>query len=90
MRQKRVKASKAAKYSTIFLDTAIADFLATTKEGPDYVCVSCHRLMYRQTVVRLNRDKYKKASDTLLELVLGEKLLYVSFNSAYYVHIQDL
>ena len=37
-----------------------------TKEGHDYVCVSCHRLMYRQTVVRLNRDKYKKASDTLL------------------------
>ena len=41
--------------------------------------------MYRQTVVRLNRDKYKKASDTLLELVLGEKLLYASFNSAYYI-----
>ena len=41
--------------------------------------------MYRQTVVRLNRDKYKKTSDTLLELVLGEKLLYASFNSAYYI-----
>ena len=43
--------------------------------------------MYRQTVVWLNRDKYKKASDTLLELVLifGEKLLYASFNSAYYI-----
>ena len=41
--------------------------------------------MYRQTVVRLSRDKYKKASDTLLELVLGEKLLYASFNSAYYI-----
>ena len=32
MRQKRVKASKAAKYSTISLDTAIADVLAKTKE----------------------------------------------------------
>ena len=41
--------------------------------------------MYRQTVVRLNRDKYKKANDTLLELVLGEKLLYASFNCAYYI-----
>ena len=40
--------------------------------------------MYRQTVVRLNRDKYKKASDTLLGLVLGEKFLYASFNNAYY------
>ena len=38
----------------------------------DYVCVSCYHLMYRQTVVRLNRDKYKKTSDTLLELVLGD------------------
>ena len=64
------------------MDTAIADFLAKTEEGPDYVCVSCHRLMmYRQTV----RDKYKKATDTLLELVLGEKLLYACFNSAYYI-----
>ena len=35
--------------------------------------------MYRQTVVRLNRDKYKKVSDTLLGLVLGEKFLYASF-----------
>ena len=48
-----MKASKAAKCSTISLDTAIAHFLAKTKEGPDYVCVSCHRLMYRQTVVWL-------------------------------------
>ena len=41
--------------------------------------------MYRQTVARLKRDIYKKASDTWLELVLGDKLLYASFNSAYYI-----
>ena len=41
--------------------------------------------MYRQTVVRLNRDKYKKASDALLGLVLGEKFLYAGFNNAYYI-----
>ena len=85
LRQKRVKASKSVKSSTISLDTVTADFLAKTKEGPDFVCVSCHRLMYRQTVVRLNRDKYKKATDTLLKLVIGEKFLYASFNNAYYI-----
>ena len=25
------------------LDTAINAFIAKSKEGPDYVCVSCHR-----------------------------------------------
>ena len=49
------------------VDVRLLIFLLRLEEGPDYVCVSCHHLMYRQTVVRFNRDKYKKASDTLLE-----------------------
>ncbi len=40
---------------------------AKTKQGPDYVCVSCHRLMYRQTVLPLNKIKYTKASESLLK-----------------------
>ena len=30
--------------------------LSQSKEGPAYVCVSCHRFMYRQNVLILNRD----------------------------------
>ena len=26
-------------------------FIAATKEGPDYICTCCHRLMYRKTVL---------------------------------------
>ena len=85
IRCKRRKVSRLAKQSIISIDSAITDFLARTKEGPDYVCVSCHRLMYRQTVIRLTRDKYKRASNSLLKLVLGEKFLYASFNSTYYI-----
>ena len=29
----------------------IDSFIAKTKQGPDYVCTSCHRLMYKQSVV---------------------------------------
>ena len=30
--------------------------LAKSKEGIAYVCVSCHRVMYRPNVLVLNRD----------------------------------
>ena len=36
------------------------------KHGPDFMCLSCHRLMYRQTVKPLNKLKYAKASQSLL------------------------
>ncbi len=39
--------------SLLSLESAIDSFIAKTKQGPDYVCVSCHRLMYRQTVLPL-------------------------------------
>ena len=35
-------------------------FIAATKEGPDYTCVCCNRLMYRVKVT-----KYSKAPDTI-------------------------
>ena len=40
-RVSRYKASES-------LDVASNAFNARRKEGPDYVCVSCHHLMYRQ------------------------------------------
>ena len=30
--------------------------ISKIKEGPDYDCVSCHRVMYRQNAFVLNRD----------------------------------
>ena len=39
----------------------IRSFIMKTRQGPDYVCTSCRRLMYRQTVVPLSIEKYAKA-----------------------------
>ena len=41
--------------------------------------------MYRQTVLPLNKDRYKKASKPLLDIVVGDSLLYASFNGAYWM-----
>ena len=38
-------------------------FIAATKEGPDYTCVCCNRLMYRKTVIEFKVTKYSKAPD---------------------------
>ena len=38
-------------------------FLSAVKEGPDYICACCHRLMYRKTVLEFNISKYTKAPE---------------------------
>ena len=64
------------------VDTAIKLFVKKTKQGPDYVCVSCHCLMYRANVLPLNKGKYTKAH---FDMVLGDDFLYASFNGTYYI-----
>ena len=48
------------------MESVIDSFITKTKQGPDFVCSSCHRLMYQQTVMPLNIEKYTKASSTIL------------------------
>ena len=48
------------------VESVIDSFITKTKQGPDFVCSSCHRLMYQQTVMPLNIEKYTKASSTIL------------------------
>jgi hypothetical protein len=40
-------------------------FLLAVREGPDYICTCCHRLMYRKTVVEFKSSKYVKVSKEL-------------------------
>ena len=49
IRNKKAMASKQA--SSVSLETEIADFLSKVQYGPDYVCMSCHRMMYRKSVI---------------------------------------
>ena len=41
-------------------------FVSTMKEGPDYVCISCNRWMYRKTVQEFQLSKYHKAPTEFL------------------------
>ena len=47
------------------------------RNGPDFVCTCCHRLMYRNSVVPCNPAKYTKCSDDLLRSVFSADLRYV-------------
>ena len=54
--------------------------MVKTKGGPDYVCVCCHRLMYKQSVLHLKVQKYVKATPELLSDALNPKYVYTSFD----------
>ena len=51
------------------IDEVIEEFLAKVRVGPEYVCTSCHRMMYKHSVVTFRPPKYTKASLALLELM---------------------
>ena len=63
--------------STQSIEDASRFFLAAVKEGPDFVCTCCHRLMYRKTVIQFRLAKYTKLSDKLLHQ-LFPPILYTS------------
>ena len=43
----------------VSIDSAVTTFLAKVNiNGPDYVCTSCHRMMYKENVVVCNKSKY--------------------------------
>ena len=69
-RQERNKACKATKRSShLSIEEAITNFQSLTKLGPEFVCTCCHRMMYKQSVVRYNPSKYTKTSSTVLDQV---------------------
>ena len=45
---------------------AIETFHALVKEGPVFVCTSCHRLLYRESVNIFDETDYSKCDETLL------------------------
>ena len=74
------KASMRAtkKASTVPVQQAIMTFHSDIKNGPDFVCSCCHRLMYNKSVVPCNLAKYTKCSNNLLECVFSACLRYVN------------
>ena len=49
----------------------VAAFTQHIQESPIYSCVSCHRHLYRQTVVKLNMSRCKPESRQLLSVMLA-------------------
>ena len=75
MRQHRNKINQAQRRQCSTVDKAVAKFLSKIAIGADFVCTSCHRLLYRNSVVTCNRDKYNKCKEELLESVLGSNYI---------------
>ena len=59
--EKRIaqKQRRIGQSSTLF--AASQAFISAIKEGPDYICVCCNRLMYRKTVQQFKEFNYDKA-----------------------------
>ena len=38
-------------------------FISAVKDGPDYICACCHRLMYRKTVLEFKISKHTKVPE---------------------------
>ena len=67
------------------MEKCVADFQVKVKQGPEFVCTCCHRMMYKQTVVPYNRTKYIKASNELLEQVFNTEHNYISSDGKQWV-----
>ena len=67
----------AKKANEVCIEEAIVSFHSDIKNGPDFVCTCCHRLMYRKSVVLCNTAKYSKCSSDLLNCVFKADLRYV-------------
>ena len=80
VRKHKEKISKAQRRQCSTIEKAAAKFLSKIA---DFVCTSCHRLLYRNSVVTCNRDKYNKCKEELLESVLGSN--YISNNGNVWV-----
>ena len=66
----------AKKVNEVSIEEAIVSFHSDIKNGPDFVCTCCHRLMYKKSVVPCNTAKYSKCSNDLLNCVFEADLRY--------------
>ena len=74
-RRKSDRKRVAQRRSNVSVEAAIDLFITKTKQGPDYVCTSCHRLMYRANVVSLNKCKLANPFWTKLLVMINSMLV---------------
>ena len=71
----------SAKCNQSNMDVVMKNFHSQVKVGPVCVCTVCHRLMYREGVVKVKVSRYKKSSYELLQKVFAVKFHIKSFNN---------
>ena len=77
---------KTGRASSITIDNAITAFLTKVKIGPEFVCTSCHRMMYKKCFVPFNSTKYKKATSDVLNKVFCDEFKHVCSDSKQWVY----
>ena len=63
------------------MDIVMKNFHCQVKVRPVYVCTVCHRLMYKEGVVKIQVARYKKSSSEILQKVFAVKFRIKSFNN---------
>ena len=71
-------AAKKQRTTSQSIEDASRSFTTAIKEGPDYVCTCCHRLMYRRTVVKFKPTKYSKLSEDVMHTIFPPEIIYTS------------
>nr|XP_057903045.1 uncharacterized protein LOC131101719 [Doryrhamphus excisus] len=73
-----VKARRhAAKLREEEFDVVVENFLEKVKNGPQFVCCVCHRLMFKHQVLQCHREHYSKsASASLVNTCINEDYLH--------------
>ena len=54
-------------------ENIVTKFIKNTKNSADYVCASCHRLMYRMNVVQLKENNDIKLSDSMQKAITNDR-----------------
>ena len=76
-KEKIAKKRHAARLHAPSIQEVTELFQEKVKHGPVHVCTSCHRLMYRESVVKYEEKKYEKVSHKQIGQAL-QKFLYKS------------
>ncbi len=73
-RQSQAMKRKLDKGKVITIEEAAENFRRKCHELPEYVCTCCHRLLWKQSVLPFNIDKYDKSSDVIKTCLASDVL----------------
>ena len=76
---------RACKAKLAKIDQAALRFQEAIKEKANYVCISCHRMLYKKTVKAYKASNYVEVKDDIRNKVLHEKYRLTSANGQQWI-----